>query len=285
MKINLFDTNTGPDPYANMHWPCPEIEYMKPPHLEWDGISVFTDEMALSPIVDEVKSKYKIAWAFESPVIKPHLYNSADLVLDKFDEIWICNPEAVKATPDNYIQLNEKVKQCYFGACWVPEEFCEIHEKTKFISMVASKKNWAQGHRLRHVIAEKYANKIDLWGSAYKWFDNEGEARVFPFREYRYSIVIENCRYPGYFTDKIIDCFATGTIPIYWGNPKMGELFDRRGFYTWETPDELDRILNYEISEDDYEHKYPYIFENFKRFKEYASPDRWMLENCYKKLL
>ena len=96
----------------------------------------------------------------------------------------------------------------------------------------------------------------------------------------QYVIVIENCQYPGYFTDKIVDCFAAGCIPIYWGNPKIKELFDSRGFYTWTTIRELGLILDH-ISNEDYESKRPYIEENFKRFPEFASPDRWMARNCY----
>ena len=32
-----------------------------------------------------------------------------------------------------------------------------------------------------------------------------------------FSVCIENDVYDTYFTEKILDCFATGTIPIYKG--------------------------------------------------------------------
>jgi len=44
-----------------------------------------------------------------------------------------------------------------------------------------------------------------------------------------FSIVIENSIYPKYYTEKITDCFATGTIPIYYGDESISEDFDRNG--------------------------------------------------------
>jgi hypothetical protein len=273
-RINFFDTNTGNSDFSNLHWPVPDdVEYIKPPLLEYDGITVFTDEQCFSPIVDQVKSKWKIAWAFESPAIKPHVYQHIDQISYKFDQIFVCNPSMGNG--------NSKYKQSYFGACWIPESHCQIYPKSKLLSIVASNKNYAQGHQLRHeVIRNKMHPALDLWGSGYNKFGDEPSERIKPFAPYQYVIVIENCQYPGYFTDKIVDCFAAGCIPIYWGNPKIKELFDSRGFYTWTTIRELGLILDH-ISNEDYESKRPYIEENFKRFPEFASPDRWMARNCY----
>jgi hypothetical protein len=108
---------------------------------------------------------------------------------------------------------------------------------------------------------------------------------VKPFKDYRYVIVVENGKLDNYFTDKILDCFATGCIPIYWGDPKINNLFDSRGFYTFNTIEELDYILKNKISEEDYTSKMEYIKINYELFKKYSSPDLWMYENCYKKLM
>lgn len=275
MKINFFDTNTGPSPLVNNHWPTQEVQYIKPPLIEYDGITVFTDELCFHPIVDKVKSKCKIAWALESPVIKPYVYNHIHEIENKFDYIYVCNPD---------LHRNEKYKQCYLGGCFIAENYCQLYEKTKLLSIVASNKNFAPGHQLRHeVIGRKLHPDLELWGSGYKSFSNEPEGQVSPFKDYMYAIVIENCQYKGYFTEKIIDCFATGCIPIYWGNPEMGKLFNPNGFYTWNTIEELQQILQ-TISKSDYVSKLPYIKENYSKFKQFASPDKWMLENCYKKL-
>lgn len=270
MKINLIDRNKGAGPYFNNHWPVKDLEYVGP-FLEWDGITVFTDELCFDPVVDQIQSKYKIAWAVESPVIKPHFVNHIHSVENKFDCIYTYTPKLD----------NQKYKQSYFGACWIVEENCKIYEKTKLLSIVASNKNYAPGHKLRHdIISKNLHENLELWGSGYNWFSDAPEDRVKPFKDYMYVIVIENCRYPNYFTDKIIDCFASGCIPIYWGDPNINQHFNQNGFYTWNTIDDLSNILK-NINEQDYNYKLPYIQENYEKFKKFASPDKWMLDNCY----
>jgi hypothetical protein len=46
-----------------------------------------------------------------------------------------------------------------------------------------------------------------------------------------------------YFTEKLIDCFLMETVPVYWGCPGIGSIFDERGILRFETPDELMRSL------------------------------------------
>ena len=270
MKINFVDTNTGDGAYANMHWPQPEIEYIKPPITEWSGVTVFTDEQCFTNIPDQINSKYKVAWAFESPVIKPYVYNNIPSLLDKFDKIYICNPE--------FYNNNSKISKLEFGACWIPESHCHIYPKSKLLSIVASNKTFAPGHNFRHeIIKHNIHPELELWGSGYRWFSDEPDGRVLPFKDYMYVIVVENCIYPGYYTDKIIDCFAAGCIPIYWGCPLMENRFNNKGYYTFQTIDELKTIIS-KISIEDYYSKMDYIRENYKLFKKYASPDRNLVD-------
>lgn len=41
--------------------------------------------------------------------------------------------------------------------------------------------------------------------------------------KFKFSIACENSFYKGYTTEKIIDAFNAGTIPIYWGNPDVAD--------------------------------------------------------------
>ncbi len=49
-------------------------------------------------------------------------------------------------------------------------------------------------------------------------------------RQYRFSIAYENSRDPGYVTEKIVDAFAAGTVPIYWGDPLIKQEFNPDSF-------------------------------------------------------
>ncbi len=57
---------------------------------------------------------------------------------------------------------------------------------------------------------------------------------------YKFALCFENLSYPGYITEKIIDCFVAGVIPVYLGAPDVqehitGEAFiDVRQFGSWQ---------------------------------------------------
>jgi hypothetical protein len=44
-----------------------------------------------------------------------------------------------------------------------------------------------------------------------------------------FSIAIENANYPCYFTEKLTDCFATKTIPVFYGTKAVQNYFDTEG--------------------------------------------------------
>ena len=279
--INFFDSSIPiKDEYSNIFKPFKPLSYIRPPKNEWDGISVFTDNYILNEnVLKNVKSKWKIAWLLEPPQIFPHSYNNIEYLEKYFDFIYTYD--------EKLLNRNEKYKKMYFGSCWIDEEYCKINEKSKMTSMVASNKNFTLGHKFRHEIISKLHSKhnFELWGSGYNYFEHTPEKIAERVKDYRYSIVVENGRLSNYFTEKIIDCFATGTIPIYWGDPKIKEIFDERGFYTFETIEELDDILTNKISESDYNSKLEYIKNNFETHVKYESPDKWMYENCYINLI
>ena len=48
--------------------------------------------------------------------------------------------------------------------------------------------------------------------------------------QFEFGIAFENSSYPGYTTDKLLDAFEAGTVPIYWGDPLVGHDFHERAF-------------------------------------------------------
>ncbi len=77
--------------------------------------------------------------------------------------------------------------------------------------------------------------------------------------------------------EKLIDCFATGTIPIYWGCSSIGDFFNTDGMLIFDNMDELETILN-DCNEDFYNSKLDVIRENFDKCKNFLLPD----EHVYK---
>jgi hypothetical protein len=75
-----------------------------------------------------------------------------------------------------------------------------------------------------------------------------------------FSVAIENGQYETYFTEKLLDCFATGTIPVYLGAPDIGKVFNSDGIIALS--DEFD------VSEELYYSKMNAIKENLEKAKE-----------------
>ena len=48
--------------------------------------------------------------------------------------------------------------------------------------------------------------------------------------DFRFSLSFENSSHPGYVTEKIADAFIARTIPVYWGDPCIGEEFNEDAF-------------------------------------------------------
>ena len=88
------------------------------------------------------------------------------------------------------------------------------------------------------------------------------------FENAKYHIVVENTSKKNWITEKLIDCFATKTIPIYWGCPNVGEFFNQKGILQFTNMEELGNILN-TISPTYYDDMKEVIEENFEKSKEY----------------
>jgi hypothetical protein len=117
--------------------------------------------------------------------------------------------------------------------------------------MVCSSKDMTSGHKLRLDVALNVKNKIDLFGGAHgsprsgngigpsgDWWRSRDESLA----PYMFSFVFENSSYNNYYTEKITDCFANGTIPVYWGDPKIGETFNSEGIILWKKDFDVSKL-------------------------------------------
>jgi hypothetical protein len=90
-------------------------------------------------------------------------------------------------------------------------------------------------------------------------------------QDYRYSICIENYVDERYFTEKILNCLASGTIPIYLGARKISHFFNPDGLITFSSYyDLVNRVLP-TIGQHDYESRLEAVEGNFQKVLEYRS--------------
>ena len=131
--------------------------------------------------------------------------------------------------------------------------------------MISSAKKMCQMHLVRQALAWKCKNEklADTFGK----FDGGPYCPIeLPFQFYRYSIVVENYISPFYFTEKICNCFAAQTIPIYLGATEIHQFFNPDGIITFklEDIDNIDKILK-QCTPEEYERRLPAIIDNYHR--------------------
>lgn len=49
-------------------------------------------------------------------------------------------------------------------------------------------------------------------------------------KKHKFVIAFENTSMPGYSTEKLMQAFSAGTIPIYWGDPEITKAFNSKAF-------------------------------------------------------
>ena len=194
----------------------------------------------------------------------PSIINTTQAIINnqsKFDVIFAWDNEVLNSCSNSVLFP--------FGSCWINTEDQNIHKKTKEVSIIASIKRQTIGHNLRHDIIKSNFMNLDLFGNGYNPIEN----KITALKDYRFSIIIENEKVDNWFTEKIIDCLMTGTIPVYWGCPNIGDYFDTRGFVIINSIDELISKKNM-LNETTYSEMLPYIKINFELAKKYT--DFWV---------
>lgn len=62
-------------------------------------------------------------------------------------------------------------------------------------------------------------------------------------RKFKFSIACENSSYRGYTTEKILHAYQAYSVPIYWGNPEIGEELNEKAFINVHSYDSLDEVV------------------------------------------
>ena len=269
MEINVFDESFRHLPISVHGKTSKNISYVRD-KFSWSGITLFTDFYISTNLASQVQSKYKIGWLLETRDWAPNGYANIHKFLDQYDFILTYDKQLLEEHP-------HKTKKVIYGGCWVDEEAYKVYEKTKNISLIYSHKNILAGHQLRHSIANKNPAGLELFGNGSSHpIEKKEEALV----DYRFSLVIENVKKENYFTEKILDCFATGTIPIYYGCPNIGDYFDVGGIIQIEDEEDFLSILP-RLDEHSYIARLSAVHNNFEKFKKYAITEDWLYINIF----
>lgn len=216
---------------------------------------IITDLLLNAPVTN----KYKFAYLVEPECILSAPYDYIKTNWSKFSAVFTHDVDVLKVCPNS--------KFIPFGTTFLSDDEISLYSKTKMVSMIASGKTMCFGHRFRQTVLESVRDDVDLFGRQVNPIDR----KVDGLKDYRYSIAIENSKRDYFFTEKLLDCFLAGTVPIYWGCPSIADFFDINGIIVVDSVSEIKDSLE-SLSEEDYDSRTSAIERNFTLAKQYLHP-------------
>lgn len=191
----------------------------------------------------------KYAWLLESKFVTPGIVEDVKINCKKYFETF----KYIFTHNKELLDLDSRFKWCPANGYWIKD--AKMYPKSKMISFITSNKNFTDGHKKRLEWVRMIGEQVDLYGRGFREIENKEDGLC----DYMFSVVIENGFYKSYFTEKILDCFATGTIPVYLGSPDIGDYFNKDGI--------IDLTEEFDVSEEIYYSKLNAIEDNLKRVK------------------
>jgi hypothetical protein len=169
------------------------------------------------------------------------------------------------------LNFTEKSLVFPLASTWIKDY--KFPEKEFSVSALVGGKLMAPGHHLRHKIWFKEDKIITprrfFLSGNYGGIENYNNNPILggdkaPLFNSQFHICIENANRRNWFTEKLIDCMVTKTVPVYWGCSNIGDWFDTRGVIMVNTLSDIVRVCN-ELNENSYNEILPYIEENYKK--------------------
>lgn len=188
---------------------------------------------------------------------------------------------------DEILSTNPKARLFNCVGAWV-RDFVSKQKRFSVSTVVGGKSDPAmEGYALRHELWRKKESitipkEFYLSGNAphshhFVHFDGAdystglilGSSKE-PLFDSMFHIAIENTSIKNYFSEKIIDCFQSKTVPIYYGCKNIERYFNVEGILRVNSAEEIVEVCN-QLTPDDYVNMIPAINQNYLLSKKWCN--------------
>tara|TARA_B110000977_G_scaffold200330_1_gene290412 strand:- start:2478 stop:3416 length:939 start_codon:yes stop_codon:yes gene_type:complete len=175
-------------------------------------------------------------------------------------------------THDKEILKKHEVK-CIFlpiaAPTLMPEKLDISNRKILCTYLYNSRKAMTEGHLIRKnfaEIAQMHEANCKILNTKFGL-----DKADFMFNTH-FAIIIQNSRKDWYFSDMLLDCFACGVIPIYYGSKGYKHFFEAGGVVEIDDLSSLEAILS-KLTVQDYIDRVDFVKSNFLKVKEFYDVD------------
>jgi hypothetical protein len=224
----------------------------------------FTKQLPVSAAVsfDSIDTDFDCDFRVVVQCEPPKIYgNFHDIVVenqDKFDLI---------LTYDERLLKLPKAQEFLPVDAWIGD--LQLQKRDQ-ITYVMSSKIFTPEHIMRFVILKEVINKSRLGN--FEFLMHRSPPRIESKEQYfvnaKFNIVCENQCMNNMFTEKLLDCFRSRTVPIYYGCTNIDKYFDTRGMLRFWNIEQFKNIV-YNLTPADYDRMLPYIEDNYHRSRYY----------------
>lgn len=301
LEIQLIDKTfsheeyTVPQKYSNnIKWFRKYNYFFNNDTTVYSHSSMFDKEASWNSFVKSIRynpekqtNGKSIGLVFESQSIFP--YQEVERVINDFDIVFTHSSVLLEKynntrwIPGGGIWVGGTINKDLLGGS---DGEIKLYDKSKNISMVSSGKSMCKLHVDRLNLANyifynnEYRSSVDMFGTF-----NDDKQKWVPIidslKDYRFSIAIENFIDKDYFTEKLLNCFATGTIPIYIGATDLSKRFDIDGIIQCSSIQDIVKFINQNKNNlsELYNSKLESINRNFNLCKKYELIENYIYDN------
>ena len=174
------------------------------------------------------------------------------------------------ATPFLPWMVNQNHGDCLFSD--VDRNFTHYRDslfpsKKECLSVICSNKTNTPGQKLRY----EYVKALkSYFGDRLHWYGNgvmPVEQKWQALEPYKYSVVVENIKEDGVFSEKLYDCILSGAVPIYYGANNISLFFNSKSLVKIDINDINSSIKAIEevINSNFYEKNVDYLYESKRK--------------------
>lgn len=174
-------------------------------YLKYDCIRIFYSAENIRP--DFTGCDYAISFDF---IDSPRHYRLPLYAL--YIGLWNQKENVFKVRSEEEIKSGWKSKQ---GFCCMLVSNGNSKKRISFFHKLSKIKKVDSGGRYLNNVGGPVKNKLEF------------------IKNYKFVFAFENSSYPGYVTEKLIEPCFVGSIPIYWGNPKVSLDFNPKRFINY----------------------------------------------------